>query len=77
MTMEEILRRTQEGHATARRASEQHQLAMQAFNVAIGRHDWVLAQTEHQAAIDHLDAYLNALMSIHRLAEEIETGSKR
>lgn len=71
MTQQEALEKAATFHATAQRALAHHGLAMTAFRVACARHDWELAAKEHQQAVDNLDAYLTALMSTFRLAQEI------
>lgn len=71
MTPQEAIEKGAQCQAEARRASELHQLAVQAFGIACARFDWKQAEKEHQLAADHLDAYLNALAACHRLAQEI------
>lgn len=71
MTSQEAMERAAEANTQAQRAMFHHGLAMQAFSVAIARWDWTLAEKEHRAALDHLDAYMNALMSCQRIAQEM------
>jgi len=71
MTPQEAMERGAKCRAAVLRAQEQHQLALQAFSVACARFDWPLAAHEHQLAVDHLDAYLIAMMACHRLGQEM------
>jgi hypothetical protein len=72
LTPEQVQQHITQCQMAAHRAIEAHNLAMQAFGIACARRDWVLAETEHQAAMANLDAYLNALMSTYRLGQECE-----
>lgn len=71
MNRAEIMERVAAANVSAARAMAQHDLAMTAFRVACARFDWALAEKEHRAALDHLDAYMNAVQACHRLAEAI------
>lgn len=71
MTAQEIIEKSAEAHTAAQRAMTLHGLAMTAFGVACARFEWKIAAKEHQLAIEYLDAYLNAMMTCHRLAQEM------
>jgi hypothetical protein len=72
MTPQEAIQKGAKSNADAQRALQQHQLAMQAFNIACARFEWTKAEEEQRLALDYLDAYMNAIASCHKLAQEMD-----
>jgi len=72
MTVDEATRATAAASQASQRAMCQHQLALQAFGIACARYDWALAEKEHQLILHHLDAYLVAVMSCHKISQAID-----
>jgi hypothetical protein len=51
----------------AQRAIYAHNLAMQAFNVAVARFDFKLAQKEQDMALASLSENMDAIQALHRI----------
>lgn len=71
MSTQEVMERCAKLQDEAVRALYQHNLAFQAFSIAIARYDWPLAEKEQQAALFHLAANMDANQAIHKLRENL------
>lgn len=71
MTSQEASEKAQEFSLAANRAMYHHNLAMQAYAVAIARYDWTLAEKEREVCVDYLRAYLDAIAGVQKVSEEI------
>ena len=72
MTSQEAMEKTVEIQTKANRAIHHHGLAVTAFNVAVARRDWALAEVEQQQALAHFSDYMDALMACQKIAAELE-----
>ena len=67
----EIVQKLNEIQTECNKAYERHGLALQAFQVACARHDWMLAQKEQDEALTNLNAYMDGLQAIRRLQQTL------
>jgi hypothetical protein len=68
---EEMAAQLASAHDRANKSIYAHNLASQAFNVAVARFDWKLAAKEQELALSALSENMDAIQAIHRIREQM------
>ena len=71
MTTQEVMEKIGEAQQRAGEAHRDHYIAMQAFQVACARGDYVLAQREQDAALAAMTRYMDELQLVTRLNRQV------